>query len=392
MPGIVTTVLAVAAAAVAVLLAVFWPAVDEYATLLVPNARQSTRLHDHNVDKCRIPPELADLEACEDIVVHGNYAYLACGSIAMRSRWFPPLHNRVSEGTVPSDVAFTYNFEASTGRLTKLQARGLDAGMTLHGLGVRSADKDNAVVLTFVNHRMAGGSCIEVFEHQIGTTRMDHKKTVCDPLIHDPNNIVPLSGSGTTFYVSNYLSKDTSRLQRLAEQFLRSQTTTVALHTEGKTRVVAKKLAAANGVAISPNGKTVYVAESVGATLVMYQRQADNSLRRTDTIKLPILPDNVNVIPSTGELLISGHPSAIDFLKWEKTQYTHPSPTVVVKISNNTDAQQFYGKKWAVDVIFSDASARLISAGTVAAAHDESGTVLIGGVMSKGVVLCKGLL
>ncbi|KAL7753160.1 hypothetical protein RI367_001614 [Sorochytrium milnesiophthora] len=383
--------LAVVAAVLAILTAVFWPTVDEYVSLLAPNLRERTRLRDIGLDKCEPLSASFGLEGCEDIVVLGDYAYLACANVTTRMSYFPAIGINKHDNVEPRDRAYVYDF--NTGVASQLQVRGIKDSFTFAGMAVHAGAKPGTVALTYVNHRKVGGSCIEVFEHQVGSLEMSHKETVCDPLIHNPNNLASISNTGRSFYVSNFLSKDTSKLQRLAEQLLRIPVADVALRTEakegGSVRIVTDKLNAANGVAVSPNGKTVYVVETMGLTVVLYDRQADNSLRFKEKIKLDFLPDNVNVIGDTGDLLVTGHSSAIGFLMWEQSNYTRPSPTVVVKISNNTSNERFYGKKWLVEKIFSDSVGTMMTGGTVAAAHPATKQMLIGGIFHPAVLLCK---
>jgi arylesterase/paraoxonase len=58
---------------------------------------------------------------------------------------------------------------------------------------------------------------------------------------------------------------------------------------------------------------------------------------------------------------------------------------MVVKVTNNTDADKFYGKKFKIQRVFEN-DGKLISGPSAIAIHDASNQALITGVYDKSIV------
>ena len=66
----------------------------------------------------------------------------------------------------------------------------------------------------------------------------------------------------------------------------------------------------------------------------------------------------------------------------------HPLPVAVVKISNNTAEDKFYGIKYSHEIIFED-NGSIQSAATVAAVDRRRNVMLMGSVFTSGISRCE---
>jgi hypothetical protein len=108
------------------------------------------------------------------------------------------------------DSVVVYNPENS--QITKLKLSGLDdnLGFSSHGMDiVPSASNPSDVFMFLVNHRpqsnaeqRGADSVVEIFKHTISTDKLQHIKTISDPLIVTPNDLVG-SDDGKSFFVTN---------------------------------------------------------------------------------------------------------------------------------------------------------------------------------------------
>lgn len=155
--------------------------------------------HTLNTQGCRVDPRM---DACEDAEIHypSSTAFLACSSVKARAAWFPPLVRRDPPPRNESDPVFAYNLKAWTnkGALTQLNLKYPEGDLTnhelrTHGIGIWYASKpkggtgkDETVRLFLVNHKTTG-SCITVFDHQLGSSEAVWVRDVCHKAIYTPN-------------------------------------------------------------------------------------------------------------------------------------------------------------------------------------------------------------
>jgi arylesterase/paraoxonase len=135
-------------------------------------------------------------------------------------------------------------------------------------------------------------------------------ETFSERRMTSPNNIVAVGPR--SFYVTNDVRP--GRGSMLAElHFLMRTPSGQVLYTDGVFwRVAAEGLRFANGIDISPDGREVYVAETAGQSLQVFNREATTGdLTPERTIKLNTAPDNINV-DSAGTVWIAAMPRPLD--------------------------------------------------------------------------------
>jgi arylesterase/paraoxonase len=107
----------------------------------------------------------------------------------------------------------------------------------------------------------------KIFDYQ--GDKLVHRRSVSGTLMHSPNDVLPVGPAA--FYVTNDHGNSTV-LGRMAEEYLQLARSYV-LYYDGKNfRKVAEALSYANGINISPDRRTVYVAATVGQKIYMYDR------------------------------------------------------------------------------------------------------------------------
>lgn len=192
--------------------ALFYRPFDHRMTVLGWN-RDKTGFH--SVHGSSVLTTIPNTIHCEDLHHHreSNFLFTACqGDVEARISWFPPLahftdHNVAGLGSLNV-------IDPETHTSTKLELTGFTGPFVTHGIDVFSSPDDPDTVYIFaVNHLSnpahyiegvsndRARSQVEIFRHTIGTKHAEHLRSVRDPLIATPNDI--LITSPTSFYVTN---------------------------------------------------------------------------------------------------------------------------------------------------------------------------------------------
>ncbi len=136
-----------------------------------------------------------------------------------------------------------------------------------------------------------GSSTVEIFAYRDG--RLYHRETVAGPELSSPNDI--LAVGPRQFYVSIDHGA-TSVLGKKLENYLQLPISYI-LYYDGKGfRKAAGGIAYANGIAISPDGATLYVGATVGRKVHVYSRDArTGELTARESVPLGTGVDNLDV-------------------------------------------------------------------------------------------------
>lgn len=141
-----------------------------------------------------------------------GHIYLACSEPHRRVHWLPAA---VRLNTVGASNDYVAVYDPETFKLTKLKFSGLDdrLGFSSHGMDViPSASNPSELFVYLVNHRprpvgmpteqYGADSVLEIFKHKIGTDKLTHIKTISNPLVISPNDVVG-SDDGESLYFTN---------------------------------------------------------------------------------------------------------------------------------------------------------------------------------------------
>lgn len=239
-----------------------------------------------------------------------------------------------------------------------------------HGISLwRGADGRKR--LFAINHTIADGHKVEIFDVGYAGALL-HVDTVAFPEMSSPNDLVGVGPR--SFYVTNDRGF-TSGFMETLEAYLALPAASLAYYDGQGGKIVAKGLTYANGVAVSADGKTLYVSEFLRRRIDVYARDPDTgalSLLRRYPVNTG--PDNIEV-ESDGALLIGGHSKVFDFLKHARDAGA-VAPSHVIRVNPATGETE--------DVLI-DASGALNASSAAAATND---TLVVGAVFDDHVLVC----
>lgn len=195
-----------------------------------------------------------------------------------------------------------------------------------HGISLYVGE-DGARKLFAVNHPASGGDRVEIFDIAMDGT-LSHEESVDSPLFISLNDV--LAAGPRSFYATNDHTAKSSLGRTLGDGLLLRNSNVVYFDGEN-ARVAADTLLYANGINMSPDGKTVYAASALGMSMYIYDRNpATGDLKAVDNVRLGTGVDNIDVQPD-GTLLIGAHPKVLDFVA-HASDPEELSPSQVVRI------------------------------------------------------------
>lgn len=248
---------------------------------------------------------------------------------------------------------------------------GFDRDFHPHGLSLY-LDGGGKTFLFVINHAKTG-HFVEIFEYTGGV--LIQRESIVNPLMFSPNDLVAVGPR--SFYVTNDHGF-ASRSWRMLEDFIPLKRSFV-LYYDGKVmRVAAKGFGYANGINISADGKTLYLAATQDKAIHVFSRDvASGVLTPAYDIHLGTGPDNIE-LDAAGNLYVACHPKTLAFLAHAKDK-TKLSPSQILKITSkgkdNNKVEEIYlndGKE--------------ISASSVAAPF--KGGFLVGQVFDDHILVC----
>ena len=329
-----------------------------------------------------------------EIVLHHptGVLYLACSTRASRRHWIPALGVLEEDKITFDDYIATY--DPTTDTVTRLTFEGFPTpqGYSAHGMDVvPSASDPRELYVYAINHRkpvqgpgkhVGADSVVEIFKTKIGGNTLTHVKTVGDPVIDTPNDVVG-SSDGRSFYFTNdhgakvgvvsgpnwrrhFYRHCLSLVQSRFLEFLGLSRTSVGYcHIDDGCKIAIDGLHGSNGIARALDG-TVYVANSKFGEIRALEEQSDHSLVLTDVIALGAyhgicgrlirlitsadrLVDNLS-IDENGALWGAAIPSALRFLS-AYNDFEKVAPSSALQITKNVGEKAFFGEKFKVEKV-----------------------------------------
>ena len=197
-----------------------------------------------------------------------------------------------------------------------------------HPHGISFLKKDESDYLFVINHNQQGSS-VELFRFSNDT--LFHLVSFENDMMCCPNDLVAVDTD--QFYVTNDHGYKEG-IMRTMEDYLRLPKSYL-LYFDGRSfSKVYEGLNYANGVNVSPNGKTIYVTETTGRKISVLDRDISTGelqLRFTKDLETGL--DNITV-DSDGNLWIAAHPKLFDFVGHSKDP-EKKSPSQVLKLTPN---------------------------------------------------------
>jgi arylesterase/paraoxonase len=232
--------------------------------------------------------------------------------------------------------------------------------------------------LFVVNRAELGTHSVEIFD-QSATGAFTPVQTLRDRLFWSPTAIVAVGPK--QFYVVNdagFKDQDEFDARRYVVGKLRGSRGTVVYYDGEHSQIVAEGLGMPTGVALSPDGRALYVAESSERQLQVFDRDTTTgALKPTQRIQLRASPHNLTV-DADGTILVTTHPPGSSFAPPVGGVSTH-YPTQVLKVTPSAES----GKQVS-DVYTNDGSE--LSGGSIAAPHGNG--FVIGSATDHKLLMC----
>jgi arylesterase/paraoxonase len=128
-------------------------------------------------------------------------------------------------------------------------------------------------------------------------------------LMNSPNDVV--ATGPRSFYVTNDTGSGRKTVRGKAEFLLGLKTGSILRYDGKRWHVEADGLAFPNGLALSGDGRSLYVAETRSRTLARYDRDpATDAIDRAGSVRLEGFPNNLSVEPS-GAVLVGSLPQPL---------------------------------------------------------------------------------
>ena len=223
--------------------------------------------------------------------------------------------------------------------------------------------------ISAINHT-SKGHFVEVFIFE--NNQLKHINKITDALLISPNDIVMLNEN--QFYITNdHGSKKFTG--KMIEDYLQLSRSSLIFYNGNNFEMVIDDLQYANGVNISNDGEQIYVSETIGKTVLIYNRdKISNKLHLLKSIDVDSGVDNIEV-DNKGNLWIGSHPKLFDFVKHAKDP-SNLSSSQVIKISMDD---------YSVNEIYLN-DGKELSGSSVAAFHQSN--LLIGAVFENKFLHC----
>ncbi len=232
----------------------------------------------------------------------------------------------------------------------------------------------------------AAAKSVELFD--VGADGMlIHLETFAEYRLTSPNSVV--ATGPRSFYVSNDVEAGRGSLLGRWAYLTRSGDGKIYDFNGVSFRLAAEGLKFANGLALSPGGDILYVAESAGMALRAYERDSQNgSLRLLHSVVLPGAADNINV-QENGDLLIAAHQKPLLAARHRRSEKTR-APSLVLKVTQDEalglDAGEREGESMPPYQRLYATDGATFSAATAA---DQLGDkLLIGAIAEKQFLIC----
>ena len=212
------------------------------------------------------------------------------------------------------------------GRAPSQLEHDLDGPLVPHGIDLYRGE-DGERRLFVVNHPEPTASRIEIFA--IEGERLRHLRTIEGPELVSINDITAVGPE--SFYATNDAGTAPNDALRPFRTYLRLPWSNVVYFDGDDLRFVAEGLRYGNGIAISEDGTTLFVAETTGRRLRVYDRNPDNgTLTEQFSEEIPSGLDNISLAPD-GRLWIGSHPKLLDFVAHAEDPNAH-SPSQVLRL------------------------------------------------------------
>lgn len=265
------------------------------------SAGEFTTLQPQSESRCR---EVKGMPGAEDITFHPSLGFAYVSSDDRRRT----LAGRPVQGGI-------YRYDPRSDAAPVLLTASFKQPFHPHGISL-FVDAEGQQTLYVINHPTLGAGQVEQFR-VASDGLLQHVKSWRDPALVSPNDLVAVDAQ--RFYVSNDHGSAFG-VGHMLEDFTALLFGAWAgrgnvLYFDGtRFRPVVEGTAYANGINLSRDGKTLYLAQILARSVSFYARDArTGALRRTRELALDTEPDNIE-LDGAGNLYMGAHPKAFAFM------------------------------------------------------------------------------
>jgi len=292
---------------------------------------------------------------------------------------------RAERETPKRGAIYRLTFDATGGHQLVDVSAAAPADFQPHGIDLWIGP-DGEARLFVINHPVNGASRVEIFRVAADGTLQPAGQGGAWPELHRPNDLAAFGPA--SFFATN--DHDVARIAwfqpNLIEQ-LEDITGwaggSVIRVQDGKATTVAKGFALANGVALSPDGGRLYVAESAAGRVQVLEDLAGAKLRRAGSVRSGPGPDNLT-FDAEGALWIGAHNNGLAFLRHMRDA-GEPSPGRVARLApSDAEPKVVYQSGRTLLQAEPPQGLSAVSVGV----PDGRGGVLVGNIFTKAVERC----
>ncbi len=309
--------------------------------------------------------KIEGLVGTEDITIDQS---TGIAFLSSDDRWAFRLKKPITKGSI-----FCMNLNDSLPKLVNLTVNFPQEDFHPHGISLFSSPSGKKTIFV-VNHRKSG-NYIEVFNFR--NDSLIHETSIADELLISPNDVVGVGEK--SFYVTNDHDEKMSSWRSIKDLLKVGMGNVCYFDGQKMTKTSIENIKYANGINVSLDGKTLYLASSSANKILVYNREiATGKLSEFDEIKAKTGVDNIE-LDTEGNLWVGCHPQLLKFLSHASDEKSI-SPSEIIKIKylgkGNFEQKTMY---------INDGSE--ISASSVGAVYKNK--LLIGPVFQNRVVLGK---
>lgn len=230
-------------------------------------------------------------------------------------------------------------------------------------------DTDGQEYLFAINHADAGDA-VMVFRLEGDALVLQRQVAFREKTLNDLTAVAQ-----DRFYVTVDHGSDNAFVNMVSD-YLRIPTGRVDYHDGTKSTVAASGIAFANGIAVTPDRKRLYVASMLAGKVIAFDIHA-GGLKRAAELDIPGSPDNVTLLED-GSLLVAAHPQILKLAK-QNRDHAALAPSRILRISDPG------AERMQVTTVFSD-SGKLQSSASVALSVGRE--IAIGSIFGGHVLVC----
>jgi arylesterase/paraoxonase len=230
---------------------------------------------------------------------------------------------------------------------------------------------DGTKRLFAISHGEDGGQQVLIFD--VGWNALTLAETITYPELLSPKDLVAVGPR--QFYATNERRYREPGLMANLEWYLQLPLGTVSYFDGSTGHIIADGVVFPNGINVSADGRTVYVAEFLGQNLRIYDRDpGSGALTLRDTIPVGTFLDNIE-LDENGVLWIAAHPKVFDLLA-HGADPGKRAPSQVLRIDPK--------RKSVKEVLLDDGT--LLSGSSTAAV--AGGRMVVGSAFEGKILVC----